>query len=167
MVQSITDSTRSVIHKRILVAPATPGLCASGGVTGARRRRAPHRGTVTSVKDLIGAIETFIDGWKERPLRTLRLDQDRRRHPRQSHPTVRRLQTRDTRCAKACSRPKVMAKIMVGILLPPTAGYRNIVNYQASYPKPHCNAPGRTEQQHEGDKPPLKFVEPRQLASAG
>ena len=29
-------------------------------------RQAIRRGTFTSVKDLIGAIETFIDGWNER-----------------------------------------------------------------------------------------------------
>ena len=29
-------------------------------------RQAIRRGTFTSVKDLIGAIETYIDGWNER-----------------------------------------------------------------------------------------------------
>ena len=29
-------------------------------------RQAIRRGTFTSVKDLIGAIETFIDGWNDR-----------------------------------------------------------------------------------------------------
>ena len=29
-------------------------------------RQAIRRGTFTSVKDLIGAIEAFIDGWNER-----------------------------------------------------------------------------------------------------
>jgi DDE superfamily endonuclease len=44
-------------------------------------RQAIRRGTFTSVKDLIAAIETFIDAWK-RALRTFHLDQDRRRdHP--------------------------------------------------------------------------------------
>jgi len=29
-------------------------------------RQAIRRGTFSSVKDLIGAIETFVDGWNER-----------------------------------------------------------------------------------------------------
>ena len=47
-------------------------------------RQAIRRGTFTSVKDLIAAIETFIDGWNDRcqPF----CDQDGRRNPHQSTP---------------------------------------------------------------------------------
>jgi hypothetical protein len=48
-------------------------------------RQAIRRGTFTSVKDLIAAIETFIDGWNDR-CQPVRLDQDRRRHPHQGQP---------------------------------------------------------------------------------
>jgi len=43
-------------------------------------RQAIRRGTFTSVKDLIAAIEIFIDAWNER-CKTLHLDQDRRPDP--------------------------------------------------------------------------------------
>ena len=48
-------------------------------------RQAIRRGTFTSVKDLIAAIETFIDGWNDR-CQPFVVDQDRRRNPHQSQP---------------------------------------------------------------------------------
>ena len=56
-------------------------------------RQAIRRGTFTSVKDLIGAIEIFIDAL-ERTLPAVHLDQDRRPdHPaRDQTPRSRRLQ---------------------------------------------------------------------------
>ena len=57
-------------------------------------RQAIRRGTFTSVKDLIAAIETFIDGWNERCqpfIWTKTADQILAK----ANP-VRRLQTRDT-----------------------------------------------------------------------
>ena len=47
-------------------------------------RQAIRRGTFTSVKDLIAAIE-HLHRRLERPLPALHLDQDRRRNPHQSH----------------------------------------------------------------------------------
>lgn len=48
-------------------------------------RRAIRRGSFDSVKQLVGGIRTFIDGW-ERLLPVLRFDQDRRRDPAPCHP---------------------------------------------------------------------------------
>jgi hypothetical protein len=45
------------------------------------RRKGIRRGSFDSVKQLVGAIRAFIEGWNELP--TVRLDQDRRRDPRQ------------------------------------------------------------------------------------
>ena len=47
-------------------------------------RQAIRRGTFTSVKDLIAAIETHRE--LERTLSALHLDQDRRRDPRKARP---------------------------------------------------------------------------------
>jgi DDE superfamily endonuclease len=46
--------------------------------------QAIRRGTFTSAKDLISAIETFIDGWNNNASR--RLDQTRRRHRQERNP---------------------------------------------------------------------------------
>jgi hypothetical protein len=46
-------------------------------------RQAIDRSTFTSLKDLISAIYTYIDGWNER-CQPLRVDQDRRPDPREA-----------------------------------------------------------------------------------
>ena len=47
-------------------------------------RQATRRGSFDSVKELVGAIHAFIDGWNDAA--TLHLDQDPRRDPVPSHP---------------------------------------------------------------------------------
>jgi len=47
-------------------------------------RQAIHRGTFTSVSELVGKIRRFNHGWNDRT--PIRLDQNRRPDPHQSHP---------------------------------------------------------------------------------
>ena len=58
-------------------------------------RQAIRRGTFTSVKDLIGAIETFIDGWNERCASSSGPNPPTKSS--QALPAVKELQCRDTR----------------------------------------------------------------------
>jgi hypothetical protein len=57
-------------------------------------RQAIRRGSSRSVKDLIAAIETFIDGWNEHCCHSSRPKPPTTSSPK---PPVRRLQTRNTR----------------------------------------------------------------------
>ena len=74
-------------------------------------RQAIRRGTFTSVKDLIAAIET-LHRRLERPLPPVHLDQDRRRDPRPRPPAVKDLHSRDTSLSsKSCSTANITVLI--------------------------------------------------------
>jgi hypothetical protein len=60
-------STRPTIYRAQIWAERGPiAPCNPLGAAQGRTRQAIRRGSFTSVKDLIVAIETFIDGWNDR-----------------------------------------------------------------------------------------------------